>query len=41
VRIIQIHLNEVGCEDVDWIRLALDKDHWRSLVNMLMNRQVP
>jgi len=38
---IKIDLQEVGCEGMDWINLALDKDRWRALVNMVMNLQVP
>jgi hypothetical protein len=30
-------LKEIGCEHVDWIYLALDRDQWRALVNMAMN----
>jgi hypothetical protein len=26
---------------VDWIDLAQDTEHWRALVNMVMNFQVP
>jgi hypothetical protein len=28
-------------EIVDWIRLAQDSDHWRALVNSVMQTQVP
>jgi hypothetical protein len=27
-------------DGVDWIELAQDRDHWRSLVNMVMNLRV-
>jgi hypothetical protein len=30
-------LREVGWEVVDWIYLALDRDHWRADVNMVIN----
>jgi hypothetical protein len=26
---------------MEWIDLAQDRDHWRALVNMVMNLQVP
>ena len=32
---------EVGCEYMDWIGLAQDRDRWRTLVSALMNRRVP
>jgi hypothetical protein len=30
-----------GWDAMDWIDLAEDKDQWRTLVNMVMNIQVP
>jgi len=38
---IEIDLQEVRCGSMDWIDLAQDRDHWRTLVNGLMNLQVP
>jgi hypothetical protein len=38
---IKIDHKEMGSEDVDRIHLAHDRDHWRALVNALMNLQVP
>jgi hypothetical protein len=32
---------EVGCGVMDWIDLALDRDRWRALVNVVMNLWVP
>ena len=32
---------EVGCEGMDWIELAVVRDRWRSLVNAVMNLWVP
>ena len=34
-------LQEVGCEGMDWIELAQDRDRWQALVNVVMNLQVP
>ena len=39
--IIKMDLQEVGCEGMDWIDLAHDRDRWRVLVNAVMNLQVP
>jgi hypothetical protein len=30
-------LQEVGCDVMDWINLAQDKDRWWALVNVVMN----
>jgi hypothetical protein len=38
---IRIDLGEVGRGDVDWIRLAKDRNRWRALVNLVLNLQVP
>jgi hypothetical protein len=38
---IKIDLRETGFGDVDWIRLAQDRDRWPALVNMVMNLRVP
>ena len=34
-------LQGVGCEGVDWIDVAEDRDRWRTLVNAVMNLPVP
>jgi hypothetical protein len=38
---IKLDLSEIGWGDTDWIRLTKDRDHWRALVNTVMNLQVP
>jgi hypothetical protein len=38
---IRMDLREVGCGYVDWIRLAQDRDMWRTLVSAVMNIRVP
>jgi 3-oxoacyl-ACP reductase-like protein len=38
---VTMELQEAGCEEVDWIELAQDRDRWRAIVNALMNLRVP
>jgi len=38
---IKMDLQEVGCEGMDWLDLAEDRNRWRTLVNGVMNLQVP
>jgi hypothetical protein len=38
---IKMDLQEVGCEGMDRIDLAEDKDSWRALVNAIMILRVP
>jgi hypothetical protein len=33
---IRMDLREMGCEFVDWIHLAQDKDQWRAVLNTVM-----
>jgi hypothetical protein len=38
---IKMELREVGCDGMDWIDLAQDRDRWRAYVNAMMNLRVP
>jgi hypothetical protein len=33
----KMDLRETGWRDVEWIHLAQDRDHWRALMNVVMN----
>jgi hypothetical protein len=37
---IRMDLREIGLGDVDWIRLAQDRDWWRAVVSAVMNLRV-
>jgi hypothetical protein len=34
-------LREIGWCDIDWINVGQDREHWRALVNTVMNFRVP
>jgi len=38
---IKMDLQGVGCEGMEWIELAQDRDRWRVLVTAAMNLRVP
>jgi hypothetical protein len=38
---IKMDLRDIGWDDMDWIELAEDGDHWRALVNTVMKLLVP
>jgi hypothetical protein len=37
---IKMDLREIGCGGVEWIHLAQYRDHWRALLNAVMNLRV-
>jgi hypothetical protein len=37
---VRMDLREIGLGDVDWIRLAQDRDRWRAVVSAVMNLRV-
>jgi hypothetical protein len=37
---IRMDLMEIGFGDVDWIRVAQDRDRWRAVVSAVMNLRV-
>jgi hypothetical protein len=38
---MKMDLREIGWSGMDWFDLAQDRDHWRALVNTVMNLWVP
>jgi hypothetical protein len=38
---IKLDLREIGCEFVEWLQLAENRDQWLALVKTVMNLQVP
>jgi hypothetical protein len=38
---IKMNIQEVGCEGMDWIELAQDRDRCQALVDVVMNVRVP
>jgi hypothetical protein len=38
---IEIDFREIGWDGMDWIDLVQDRDHWRAIVNMVMNFRDP
>jgi hypothetical protein len=38
---IKMDLQDMGCESMDWIDQAQDRDKWWALVDTVMNLQVP
>jgi hypothetical protein len=37
---LKMDLREIGWGGVEWIHPAQDRDHWRALVNAVLNLQV-
>jgi hypothetical protein len=38
---IKMDLREIGWDCVDWIDMAQDRGQWRTVVNTVLNLQVP
>jgi hypothetical protein len=38
---IKMDLQNIGWEDEDWSHVAPDRDQWRTLMNVVMNFQIP
>jgi hypothetical protein len=38
---IEMDLRDIGCDGMDWIDMAQDRDQWRALMNTIMNLWVP
>jgi hypothetical protein len=38
---IKMDLREIGWDGMDWNDLAQDRDHWKALVNTVMNLRIP
>jgi hypothetical protein len=38
---MEYNLGEVGWGVVDWIGLAMDRNRWRAVVNLVLNLRVP
>jgi hypothetical protein len=38
---IKMYLQDVGCDVMDWIEIAQDKDRRQALFNAIMNLQIP
>jgi hypothetical protein len=38
---IKMDVKEIRWDGMDWVELAQDRDHWKALVNTVMNLRVP
>jgi hypothetical protein len=37
---IKMDRQEMGCGSMDWVKLALDRDRWQAIVNVVINLRV-
>jgi hypothetical protein len=37
---IKMDLREIGWDGIDWIDLVEDRDQWRAVVNIVMNKML-
>jgi hypothetical protein len=37
---IKMNIQDVGCDGMDWVDVAQNRDRWRALVNAVMNLRV-
>lgn len=38
---IKMDLQEIGCEDLEWIHLTQDRIRFQALINMMMDLWIP
>jgi hypothetical protein len=38
---IKMDIREIGCDGINWVDVAQDRDQWWALVNTVLNLRVP
>jgi hypothetical protein len=38
---IKMNIREIECGSTEWIDLVQNRDHWRAIVNTVMNLRIP